>query len=102
MPMMLLVKRMALAIKAVFTPLQVVMATSGVGNRHVHVHVLPVYGLYGHGSTASSSKVGAYPRAACLLYLLTARSYASARSCRAFISNVSSLGLSTQTQYIRP
>jgi diadenosine tetraphosphate (Ap4A) HIT family hydrolase len=46
MPMMLLVKRMALAIKAVFTPLQVVMATSGVGNRHVHVHVLPVYGLY--------------------------------------------------------
>lgn len=44
-PMMLLVKRMALAIKAMFVPLQVVMATSGVGNRHVHVHVLPVHGL---------------------------------------------------------
>jgi len=44
--MMLLVKRMARAIKAVFAPLQVVMATSGVGNRHVHVHVMPVYGLY--------------------------------------------------------
>ena len=44
--MMLLVKRMALAIKAVFAPLQVVMATSGVGNCHVHVHLLPVYGLY--------------------------------------------------------
>lgn len=42
--MMLLVKRMARAIKAVFAPLQVVMATSGVGNRHVHV--MPVYGLY--------------------------------------------------------
>ncbi len=45
-PMMLLVKRMALAIKDVFAPLQVVMETSGVGNRHAHVHVLPVYGLY--------------------------------------------------------
>ncbi len=45
-PMMLLVKRMARAIKGVFAPLQVVMETSGVGNRHVHVHVLPVYGLY--------------------------------------------------------
>lgn len=45
-PMMLLVKRMSRAIKAVFAPLQVVMATSGVGNRHVHVHVMPVYGLY--------------------------------------------------------
>jgi histidine triad (HIT) family protein len=44
--MMLLVKRMALAIDAVFAPLQVVMYTSGVGNRHVHVHVLPVYGPY--------------------------------------------------------
>jgi histidine triad (HIT) family protein len=46
-PMMLLVKRLANAIKGAFTPLQVVMETSGVGNRHVHVHVLPVYGLYG-------------------------------------------------------
>ena len=45
-PLMLLVKRMAQAIGAVFTPLQVVMETSGVGNRHVHIHVLPVYGLY--------------------------------------------------------
>ncbi len=45
-PMMLLVKRMARAIKDVFAPLQVVMETSGVGNRHAHVHVLPVYGLY--------------------------------------------------------
>jgi histidine triad (HIT) family protein len=44
--MMLLVKRMALAIDAVFAPLQVVMYTSGVGNRHVHIHVLPVYGPY--------------------------------------------------------
>ena len=44
--MMLLVKRMALAIDAVFVPLQVVMYTSGVGNRHVHIHVLPVYGPY--------------------------------------------------------
>lgn len=44
--MMFLVKRMALAIKDIFEPLQVVMETSGVGNRHVHVHVLPVYGLY--------------------------------------------------------
>lgn len=39
-------ERMALAIKAVFQPLQVVMETSGIGNRHVHVHVLPVYSLY--------------------------------------------------------
>lgn len=45
-PLMLLVKRMALAIKAVFQPLQVVMETSGIDNRHVHVHVLPVYSLY--------------------------------------------------------
>ena len=44
--LMLLVKRMALLIKTVFSPLQVVMETSGVGNRHVHIHVLPVYGLY--------------------------------------------------------
>ena len=44
--MMLLVKRLANAINAAFAPLQVVMETSGVGNRHVHVHVLPVYGLY--------------------------------------------------------
>jgi diadenosine tetraphosphate (Ap4A) HIT family hydrolase len=44
--LMLLVKRMALVIKQVFTPLQVVMETSGIGNRHVHIHVLPVYGLY--------------------------------------------------------
>jgi histidine triad (HIT) family protein len=44
--MMLLVKRMALVIKAVFEPLQVVMSTSGVGNRHVHVHVMPVYSMY--------------------------------------------------------
>jgi histidine triad (HIT) family protein len=45
-PMMLLVKRMALLITAVFNPLQVVLETSGVTNRHVHIHVLPVYGLY--------------------------------------------------------
>ncbi len=45
-PLMLLVKRMAQAINAVFAPRQVVMETSGVSNRHVHVHVLPVYGLY--------------------------------------------------------
>ncbi len=44
--LMLLVKRMALMIKTVFNPLQVVMETSGVTNHHVHVHVLPVYGLY--------------------------------------------------------
>lgn len=44
--MMLISKRMAQAINAVFTPLQVVMETSGIGNRHVHVHVIPVYGLY--------------------------------------------------------
>jgi diadenosine tetraphosphate (Ap4A) HIT family hydrolase len=44
--MMLLVKRMALAVKAVYNPLQVVMETSGAGNRHVHIHVLPVYSLY--------------------------------------------------------
>jgi diadenosine tetraphosphate (Ap4A) HIT family hydrolase len=45
-PMMLLVKRMALAIKAIYNPLQVVMETSGISNKHVHIHVLPVYGLY--------------------------------------------------------
>jgi histidine triad (HIT) family protein len=45
-PMMLLVKRLANAIKVAFAPLQVVMETSGVGNRHVHVHVLPVYSPY--------------------------------------------------------
>ncbi len=45
-PLMLLVKRMARASKAVFQPLQVVMETSGIDNRHVHVHVLPVYSLY--------------------------------------------------------
>ncbi len=44
--LMLLVKRMALAINAMFQPLQVVMETAGIGNRHVHVHVLPVYSLY--------------------------------------------------------
>jgi histidine triad (HIT) family protein len=44
--LMLLVKRMALVIKTVFAPLQVAIETSGIGNRHVHIHVLPVYGLY--------------------------------------------------------
>ena len=57
---------------------------------------------HGHGSTVSSFQIGAYLRAACLLYLLTARSYASTRSCRTFVSNVSSLGSSTHTQDIRP
>ena len=46
--------------------------------------------------------MGAYLRAACLLYLLTAESYASARSCRTCVANVSSPGLSTHTQYMRP
>src|SRR5438270_9566308 len=45
-PLMLLVKRMALVIKHVMKPLQVVMETSGIGNRHVHVHVIPVHDLY--------------------------------------------------------
>jgi len=44
--LMLVVKRTALAIKAVFAPLQVVIETSGIGNRHVHVHVIPVHGFY--------------------------------------------------------
>ncbi len=44
--MMRVVKRAARAIKATFEPLQVVLATAGVGNRHVHVHVLPVYSMY--------------------------------------------------------
>ncbi len=44
--LMLIVKRVALAIKAVYTPVQVVMETSGIGNRHVHVHVIPVHGFY--------------------------------------------------------
>jgi histidine triad (HIT) family protein len=44
--MMLLVKRMAVAIKSLCNPAQVVMETSGITNRHVHIHVLPVYGLY--------------------------------------------------------
>ena len=44
--LMLVVKRTALAIKAVFAPLQVVSETSGIGNRHVHVHVIPVHGFY--------------------------------------------------------
>src|SRR5438105_1815033 len=44
--LMLLVKRMALVIKHVMKPLQVVMETSGIGNRHVHVHVIPVHDLY--------------------------------------------------------
>jgi len=33
-------------IKAVFAPLQVVIEISGIGNRHVHVHVIPVHGFY--------------------------------------------------------
>jgi histidine triad (HIT) family protein len=44
--LMLIVKRTALAIKAVYTPLQVVMETSGIGNRHIHVHLIPVHGPY--------------------------------------------------------
>ncbi len=44
--LMQVVKRIAVAIKVAFTPVQVVMETSGIGNRHVHVHVIPVHGLY--------------------------------------------------------
>jgi histidine triad (HIT) family protein len=44
--LMLLIRHMARVIHAAFAPAQEVMETSGVGNRHVHVHVLPVYGLY--------------------------------------------------------
>src|SRR5437764_10586903 len=44
--LMLLVKRMARVVKQVMKPLQVVMETSGIENRHVHVHVIPVHGLY--------------------------------------------------------
>lgn len=44
--LMLMVKRTALAIKTAWSPLQVVIETSGIGNRHVHVHVIPVNGLY--------------------------------------------------------
>jgi len=45
-PLMLVVKRMALVVKRVIAPLQVVMETSGITNHHVHVHVLPVHSLY--------------------------------------------------------
>jgi len=45
-PLMLLVKRMALVVKRVIAPLQVVMETSGITHHHVHVHVLPVHSLY--------------------------------------------------------
>jgi len=38
---MLLVKRMALVVRDVMNPLQVVMETSGIGNRHVHIHTRP-------------------------------------------------------------
>src|SRR5204863_7658486 len=44
--LMLLVKRMARVVKQVMRSLQGVMETSGIGNRHVHVHVIPVHGLY--------------------------------------------------------
>ena len=45
-PLMLLVKRMAQAVKEAMRPLQVVMETSGIGNRHVHIHVIPVHDMY--------------------------------------------------------
>jgi histidine triad (HIT) family protein len=45
-PLMLLVKRMAQVIKGALQPLQVVLETSGIDNRHVHVHVIPVNGPY--------------------------------------------------------
>ena len=44
--LLLMYRRLANAIKVAFAPLQVVMETSGVGNRQVHVHLLPVDGPY--------------------------------------------------------
>ena len=60
-PLMLLVKRMALVIKHVMKPLQVVMETSGIGNRHVHVHVIPVHDLYDRMPKEIMDKIGAKP-----------------------------------------
>jgi histidine triad (HIT) family protein len=59
--LMLLVKRMALVIKSAFTPLQVVMETSGITNRHVHIHVLPVYGLYDRVPRETLEQRSAHP-----------------------------------------
>ena len=59
--LMLLVKRMALVIKQVIRPLHVVMETSGIGNRHVHVHIIPVRGLYDRMPKEIIEKLVTYP-----------------------------------------
>ena len=59
--LMLLVKRMALVVKQVMRPLQVVMETSGIGNRHVHVHVIPVHGLYDRVPKEIMERIGTTP-----------------------------------------
>ena len=59
--LMLLVKRMALVIRQVMKPRQVVMETSGIGNRHVHVHIIPVRGLYDRMPKEIIEKLVTYP-----------------------------------------
>ena len=59
--LMLLVKRMARVVKQVMKPLQVVMETSGIGNRHVHVHVIPVHGLYDRVPKEIMERIGTTP-----------------------------------------
>ena len=44
--LMLLVKRTARAVNEAIRPVQVLMQTSGISNRHVHIHVIPVHGMY--------------------------------------------------------
>ena len=59
--LMLLVKRIALVIKQVMKTLQVVIETSGIGNRHVHVHVIPMHSLYDRVPKEIMDKIGANP-----------------------------------------
>lgn len=44
--LMLLVKNMSLLVKQKLSPLKVVITTSGIGNKHVHIHVVPVHTMY--------------------------------------------------------
>src|SRR3990167_5922104 len=44
--LMLLAKKMSSLIKITVKPVKVVIHTSGIGNKHTHIHVIPVNTMY--------------------------------------------------------
>lgn len=44
--LMLLAKKMSLLIKKTVNPAKVTIHTSGIGNKHTHIHVIPVNSMY--------------------------------------------------------